>query len=60
MTELIFHFRIIQSIAVNICSTLIFALFTVKDIYVLSFYILGIITLYFLSVRLNQITKNYD
>ena len=60
MKLLIFHLETIQVISVNVCSALIVSVFTIKNLFVLSFYSLGIITLYLLSVKLSQIIKQYD
>ncbi len=60
MKLLIFHLETIPSISVNICSALIFSIFTIKNLFVLFFYSLGIIVLYLLSVKLSQIIKQYD
>ncbi|EKE14994.1 MAG: hypothetical protein ACD_12C00206G0008 [uncultured bacterium] len=60
MKLFIFHLETIQVIAVNICSALIVSIFTIRNLFVISFYVLGIITLYLLSVKLSQIIKKYD
>lgn len=54
------HLETIQVIAVNICSALIVSIFTIRNLFVISFYILGIIILYLLSVKLSQIINKYD
>ena len=60
MKLFVFHIETIQVLSVNICSALIVSVFTIKNIFVLIFYNLGIITLYLLSVKLSQIIKKYD
>ena len=60
MKLLIFHLETIQGIAVNVCSALIVSVLTIKNLFVLIFYSLGIITLYLLSVKLSQIINKYD
>lgn len=60
MKLLVFHLETIQVILVNICSALIVSVFTIKNLFVLIFYSLGIITLYLLSVKLSQVIKKYD
>jgi hypothetical protein len=60
MKLLVFHLDTIQVISANICSALIVSIFTIKNIFVIIYYCLGIITLYLVSVKLRQIIKKYD